>query len=151
MHRCTFTLNDEPISIFEINGRKFPAFSGKSPYINKRDHQCLGNYGPIPTGTYYIVDRQSGGRLGRFKDAFSGKREWFALYADDGRIDDYTFCNSVTRGEFRLHPKSGTGTSKGCITLENQADFDIVRGMLLGGRGVIPGTEVRAYGKVTVR
>ncbi len=41
--------------------------------------------------------------------------------------------------------------SKGCITLENQTDFDMVRGMLLTGRGFIPGTEIRAYGKVTVR
>lgn len=73
--------------------------------------------GAIPPGTYYIVDRLSGGRLGWIKDFISGKNEWFALFAADSSVDDIAFCNGVRRGEFRLHPKVGTGISKGCITI----------------------------------
>ncbi|WP_244122195.1 DUF2778 domain-containing protein [Burkholderia latens] len=139
------------MSAFEIDGRKFPAFSGLTPHINKRSQQCLKAYGPIPLGTYYIVDRQSGGRLGRFHDLGSGKSNWFALYAVDDRIDDETFCNGVRRGEFRLHPKSGFGISRGCITLNDEADFHIVRGLLKNSSAsFIPGTNIRTYGKVVV-
>jgi hypothetical protein len=42
------------------------------------------------------------------------KADWFALFADDGTIDDNTLCNHVRRGEFRLHPRH-IGISQGCI------------------------------------
>ncbi|VWC20725.1 DUF2778 domain-containing protein [Burkholderia latens] len=103
-------------------------------------------------GTYYIVDRQSGGRFGWLYDAFGGKPDWFALYADDGRIDDETFCNGVSRGNFRLHPAVGRGLSKGCITIRSEADFSIVKGMLRSVKNVkIPRADILTYGKVIVR
>ncbi|WP_254367149.1 tlde1 domain-containing protein [Paraburkholderia sp. NMBU_R16] len=30
--------------------------------------------------------------------------QWFALYRNDGVVDDYTFIDGVRRGNFRLHP-----------------------------------------------
>jgi hypothetical protein len=152
MHACRFTLNNQPMSAFEIAGRSYPAFSGLDHYINQRAQHCTKDLGPIPIGTYYVVDRESGGRLGWLRDLQARRHEWFALYADDGKIDDRTFCNGVQRGEFRLHAKAGFGISKGCIVLDRKADFDIVRGMLLGTKNTfIPGTPIRTYGKVTVR
>ncbi|HGL4259696.1 DUF2778 domain-containing protein [Burkholderia dolosa] len=103
MHICTFELNDKPISRFEIAGRAFPAFSGAGPHANKRTFMCVPDLGPLPVGTYYIVDRKSGGWLGTLRDSIAGNSEWFALYADDGRVDDETFCDDVKRGRFRLH------------------------------------------------
>lgn len=40
------------------------------------------------------------------KDQASGvhHEDWFALYRDDGQIDDYTVINGVRRGNFRIHP-----------------------------------------------
>lgn len=152
MHLCSFTLNDQPTSAFEIAGRSFRAFSGLADHANKRRDMCVPDHGPIPIGTYYIVDRRFGGRLGRLYEAFDRRSDWFALYADDGRIDDETFCNGVSRGHFRLHPAVGRGLSKGCITIQSQADFNVIKGMLRGVKNVrIPGTDVSTYGKVIVR
>ncbi|WP_179404069.1 DUF2778 domain-containing protein [Burkholderia guangdongensis] len=148
MHICKFELNGEPMSVFEIAGRKFPAFSGESPYTNKRAYACVVNKGPLPAGTYYIVDRKSGGRLGWLWDAISSHDDWFALYADDGRIDDELFCDGVKRGSFRLH--SGR-VSKGCITIPNQADFNVIRGILRGMSAYIPRTDIGCYGKVIIK
>lgn len=88
MHICTFELNDEPMSKFEIAGRAFPAFSGAGPHANKRTFMCVPDLGPLPVGTYYIVDRKSGGWLGALRDSVTDNPEWFALYAGDGRVDE---------------------------------------------------------------
>ncbi|BCM01218.1 hypothetical protein MAFF301560_06050 [Ralstonia solanacearum] len=113
---------------------------------------CLPSVGAIPPGKYYIMDREAGGILGPIKDFFRGKDDWFALYADDGHIDDATFCDRVKRGSFRLHPKGFSGISEGCITLENALDFYRIRAMLKGtGTFAIPGTDLRSYGRVTVK
>jgi len=61
MYQCSFALNDKPMSIFKIGEQQFSAFSGLDPYVNKRIAVCTPNLGPIPSGTYYIVDRKSGG------------------------------------------------------------------------------------------
>lgn len=83
---------------------------------------------------------------------FNDRREWFALYAIDGRIDDSTYCNKVRRGAFRLHPKGPLGISEGCITIESHGDFQRLRAMLKGTAQIaVPGTNLKAYGKVVVR
>ncbi|BEU66489.1 hypothetical protein MAFF301069_10440 [Ralstonia pseudosolanacearum] len=112
----------------------------------------LGTLCPIPPGTYYIVDRKSGGKLGWLWDMAGNRSEWFGLYADDQRIDDEVFCEEVKRGNFRLHPMVGRGISKGCITIEKQSDFNRIRLMLRNaGTSAIPGTDLKTYGKITVR
>ncbi|TSP12537.1 tlde1 domain-containing protein [Cupriavidus campinensis] len=65
MQQCSFVLNDQPISAFSVGSASFPAFSGKTPYINKRANSCLVKLGPIPPGTYYIIDRETGGKRSR--------------------------------------------------------------------------------------
>jgi hypothetical protein len=64
MHLCSFTLNDQPTSAFEIAGRSFRAFSGLADHANKRRDMCVPDHGPIPIGTYYIVDRDPEGAWG---------------------------------------------------------------------------------------
>lgn len=83
---------------------------------------------------------------------FSDHSEWFALYAIDGKIDDETYCNQVKRGNFRLHPKGPRGISEGCITIEKLADFNYIRALLKSvAPAVIPGSDLKAYGKVVVK
>lgn len=101
---------------------------------------------------YYIVDRESGGLLGWLYDMFGQQGVWFALYENDGKIDDETYCNEVKRGNFRLHPKVGRGISRGCITIDRQADFNAIWVILKGTpKQIIPGSNLAAYGKVVVR
>ncbi|AOE90738.1 DUF2778 domain-containing protein [Ralstonia solanacearum] len=152
MIECTFELNDKPISMFKIGARSFPAFSGLGSHLNRRSAVCSPNLGPIPPGRYYILDRQTGGRLGPLLDRIKGRQDWLALYADDGRIDDYTFCNRVQRGSFRLHPSGRAGISQGCIVIHSQADFYRLRALLNCHRPVaIPDLGIQAYGKVVVK
>ncbi|WP_454763220.1 DUF2778 domain-containing protein [Cupriavidus campinensis] len=152
MQQCTFVLNDEPMSAFSVGGASFPAFSGTQPYINKRTHACLSMAGPIPPGTYYILDRESGGRMGWAYELIGIKKDWFSLYADDGHMDDWTFCNEVRRGNFRLHPKGRLGESKGCIAIDRPTDFHVLYHLLkASGKFAIPKTNLQAYGKVVVK
>jgi len=152
MLACTFELNGEPMSLFKTNNMQFAAFSGLGAHANRREFACHAGIGPIPPGVYYVLDRQSGGRLGLLRDLFSAKSDWFALYAADGKIDDETFCNKVKKGSFRLHPKGSLGISQGCITLENRADFSILRARLKASSQIaIPGSSLKAYGRVTVK
>jgi hypothetical protein len=152
MQQCSFVLNDQPMSAFRAGSAEFPAFSGLAPHINKRTSICIPDHGPIPPGTYYILDRESGGRLGWFYEWYERQTDWFALYADDGRMDDWTFCNEVRRGNFRLHPKGRRGISKGCITIDRANDFHVLRHLLTASKKrLIPRTTLLAYGKVVVR
>jgi len=64
---CKFELNGKPMSIFWCGATRFPAFSGLGKHVNKRISACILNQGPIPPGTYYIIDRQSGGLLGHYE------------------------------------------------------------------------------------
>lgn len=152
MFQCSFELNGKEISEFKCGLRKYPAFSGMGRHKNKLQYACLKNQGPIPPGKYYIFDRQSGGFLGVFRDLFNDHDTWFALHVIDNKIDDETFCKEVKRGAFRLHPKSGLGISQGCITINTQKDFIIIRSML---RSITPqsvkGSSLKAYGVVTVK
>lgn len=149
---CTFNLDGQPISAFKMNTLQFPAYSGLGNHANRSEFACNPDLGPIPPGVYYILDRQSGGRLGPLRDFFIDRSEWFALYAADGNIDDETFCNRVKRGNFRLHPSGAAGISRGCITIQNHADFNIIRTHLRASKQIdISGSSLTAYGRVTVK
>lgn len=153
MVNFSFELNNKPMSALIVIGtqRSFPAFSGLGQNVNKRSAACVPDLGPIPPGKYYIVNRESGGRLGWLYDLFAQKESWFALYAADSNIDDETFCETIKRGQFRLHPKVGRGISKGCITIDKQRDFNMIYSVLSNTETeLIPDTEIKAYGTVTV-
>ncbi|GAB7535998.1 hypothetical protein BGC_22140 [Burkholderia sp. 3C] len=77
--------------------------------------------------------------------------EWFALYRDDGLIDDFTWINGVQRGQFRLHPAGGRGISLGCITLPSRVDFQRIRTALRHTVQIPARTSgLRAYGTIEV-
>ena len=149
---CKFELNGEPMSIFWCGATHFPAFSGLGKHVNKRISACIPNQGPIPPGTYYIFDRQSGGLFGPLRDLFNDRDQWFALYAIDDEIDDEAFCEKVKRGQFRLHPKGSTGRSEGCVVIEKKTDYQFLRSILKKSEQVeVPGVELKAYGRLVVR
>ena len=151
MINFTFELNGKEVSYLVSDKLKYEAYSGLGTHKNKPESICLPSHGPIPKGKYYIVDRQSGGSLGQLRDFFTGRDEWFALYAIDKKIDDYTFCEDVKRGLFRLHPEGSLGISKGCITLKSKIKFNKLRGKLLSAKNsFIPKTAIRTYGTVEV-
>ena len=158
MFRCNFILNDQPLSDLVVGGsrfaggERFPSFSGMDEHRNKRASACHPNIGPIPPGQYYIFDRQSGGRMAALREAFGTSKEgWFALYKDDGQIDDQVICESISRGQFRLHPKGPLGISQGCITIDSESDIQRLRALLRSIPAVaVAGTSLKAYGIITV-
>ncbi len=127
-----------PFNLFGVG--VFMAFSGQG--FCRNNLSCMANAGdvPIPSGKYWIVDRQEGNWLSQkrveLKDSANkilgrrefGKSDWFALYRDDWGIDDGTWVEDVYRGLFRLHPGR---VSKGCITIAHDSDFAIIRQALL--------------------
>ncbi|CAE1143649.1 DUF2778 domain-containing protein [Serratia rhizosphaerae] len=137
----------------------FSVFSGIDPYTNKAG--CSGiDKGSIPTGKYWIVARPTGGLRSKMRTAIqdwwtgNDHSTWFALYRQDGVMDDWTFINGIKRGNFRLHPNrpDGQGESWGCITFYNPTEFSILRNRLLRTQQVhIRGSSgLMAYGQVTV-
>jgi hypothetical protein len=139
----------KPNAILEIAGLSLPAFSGNGELRNRRTHMCVPDEGPIPVGTYYIIDRQSGGLLGFAHEWV--KSDWFALYAKDRVIDDFRYCAGVRRGQFRLHAKGPNGLSRGCVTVDSPADFALLSSLLRQTeRKEVPGTEFMAYGTLCV-
>lgn len=136
----------------------FPVFTGLAPYTNKAGCASREN-GPIPTGKYWIIDRPRGGICTRVRNEFqslwtgNNYDEWFALYRQDGVLDDGTWLYYTHRGNFRLHPlrPDGSGYSDGCITFFNQHDFQTLRHALLAAHiEPVPDSNLRAYGEVTV-
>lgn len=137
----------------------FLAFSGNGAYRNRGGCGAVPNEGPIPAGTYYIVDRPAGSIGNRLRawavDSYKSTfyyhvdhSEWFALYRDDDSIDDKTIINEAERGGFRLHPGM---VSEGCITLPHLADFEKLREALLDSEKInIPNTDLEAYGTIEV-
>ncbi|WP_311734608.1 DUF2778 domain-containing protein [Paraburkholderia atlantica] len=131
-------------------------------YRNRGGCTALVNFGPLPACRYWIVDRPSGGFRSRAEayltDAWNSAigaptrhTDWFALYRDDGLIDDWTWVNGVKRGNFRLHPSGGGGHSFGCITLQNLVDFRKLRQVLLRTKTIPTGNSgIRAYGCIEV-
>ncbi|WP_063533136.1 DUF2778 domain-containing protein [Burkholderia sp. MSMB1589WGS] len=156
---CTFALNNQKFSTLQCPGvGAFPAFSGTGKGRDNPAAVATKDVGPLPPGRYYIVDRESGGRLGNIRDFvlehFYGtdRTTWFALYRADGQIDDWTFINGVRRGSFRLHPNGPRGLSEGCVTLVNPQDFVKLRAALKATPMIsVPGFAGRAYGTVDVR
>ena len=124
-------------------------FTGDKDNLNDPDSTDKKGAGAIPKGIYYIVDRESGGRLGFIRDFISGKEKWFALYREDDRIDDQTTINGVVRGQFRLHPGR---RSAGCVTFKDEKLFDEIREELLSTqKGTVPGTQIPYYGIIEVK
>ena len=156
-----FVINDANFSPLMFYGvGTFMAFSGSAPYRNHGACAMIPRKGPVPEGKYWIVARPAGGPGSKaitwLKDAFNSlygnntvpHAEWFALYRDDGVIDDYTWIESVRRGAFRLHP--GT-LSEGCITLAHVTDFITIRKALLRAPTVaIHSTGLQAFGTIDV-
>nr|WP_015056327.1 DUF2778 domain-containing protein [Erwinia amylovora]CBX82652.1 conserved hypothetical protein [Erwinia amylovora ATCC BAA-2158] len=137
----SFVLNGADYSPLTFPGvGTFMAFSGSGTNRNRASCAHIPTVGPLPTGKYWIVDRSQGGLFSQglsaskdlfnkiFRDAQFGHSDWFALWRDDLSIDDWTWINSVKRGNFRLHP--GT-ISEGCVTLRRNSDFALLRNMLL--------------------
>lgn len=155
---CSFVLNGKTSSALHCPGLGYlPAFSGMGRWRNDPKGIGVAKLGPLPVGRYYIVDRHSGGRLGPLRDFFQNnfssvdRSRWFALYRDDGMIDDQTFVNYVRRGEFRIHPIGPMGISEGCITLLQLADFERLASKLRAGPTISIPRGGRAYGLVDVR
>jgi hypothetical protein len=158
-----FVVDNKPLSPLSIFGvGVFMAFSGDDIYRNRGGCTAIKDRGPIPAGRYWIVDRPTGGIGSRvktwIKDAGNSvlgsptnRNDWFALYRDDGKIDDYTWLDGVERGNFRLHPMGYHGVSLGCITLPHLSEFYAIRRALLRTDTVlVPNTSLRAYGVVEV-
>lgn len=158
-----FVVNNKPLSpLFIFGVGAFMAFSGDQIYRNRGGCTAIKDKGPIPAGRYWIVDRPPGGIRSRMrawaKDVANSligsptnHDEWFALYRDDGKVDDYTWVNEVERGNFRLHPMGGEGVSFGCITIRSRADFQTIRQALLHTDTMnVHNTGLQAYGTIEV-
>jgi len=156
---CTFELNKQPTSRFTCTGfGGVVAFSGDGPGLNNPDATGIRDVGPVPTGTYYIVDRESGGFLGPLRDAWTrygvgttDHTKWFALWHPE--TGDHVMVGGARRGEFRLHPMGRAGLSQGCIVILNPVDFNRLEHYLRSSKPEIPipGTHRKAYGTVEVR
>lgn len=157
-----FVINDAyycPLSFPGVG--TFLAFSGDGFYRNRGACGMKPAVGPVPPGKYWIVDRPEGGLKSQVitgvKDAWNHykkgatftHKDWFALWRDDWSIDDYTWIESVKRGNFRLHP--GT-LSEGCITLPHDTDFAMLRNALLRTQKIeVPCMKkLKAYGTIEV-
>jgi len=156
---CTFTLNKKSVSTLVCAGvGEFAAFSGNGKGTNNSAYVAVEDIGPLPLGRYYIVDRGSGGIYTHLRDAArdalnnTDHSTWFALYRDDGVIDDETFINGVMRKNFRLHPHGRLNISQGCITLVDVPAFSRMRKSLLNTvRIPLPSGKGFAYGTVDVK
>lgn len=133
------------------------AYSGHGKGVDNPNDVADVGVGAIPPGTYYLVDRQSGGRLGWLRDAVgpsvgtTDRRLWFMLWNPYG--GDATMIHGIRRGNFRLHPDGPHHESDGCITVKNPADFDRLQRHIrsFAPDMPIPGSAMKAYGRVEVR
>lgn len=139
----------------------YPVLSGRDKFINNASCAFVSDYGSIPVGEYWIVDKPASGLRNTIRseilDFINGTNhdEWFGLFSTSTLSDDM-FVNKVRRGQFRLHPlrPDGSGESWGCITFYKVPDFQLVRTALLRTEKVaVPGSRngLMAYGKVTVK
>ncbi|MFC7627711.1 DUF2778 domain-containing protein [Paraburkholderia humisilvae] len=134
------------------------AYSGQEDGRDNPRAASIKDIGPIPPGKYYLLDRQSGGRMGWFYDWLSEANvgttdhsKWFMLWNE--KTGDTTNINGVRRGEFRLHPEGQNRLSKGCITVPSSEIFDrLERHIRSRPPDVpVPGTTYKAYGTVVVQ
>lgn len=157
--RCTFVLNGQSTSLLQCSGiGAFPAFSGRDKGRDNPRATDQETVGPIPKGTYYIVDRMSGGHLGWLRDLWSeygwgttDHTQWFMLW--NPATGDTTWVGKIKRGAFRLHPIGPLGLSEGCITLAHVEDFKQLAAFLhkRGPDLIVPGSTLKAYGTVDVK
>ncbi|RDV00220.1 DUF2778 domain-containing protein [Trinickia dinghuensis] len=155
---CQFVLNNAPLTSLSCNGIGiFTAFSGNGTGRDNPAAVDQPDIGPLPPGRYYIVDRESGGIMSGIRDFvlkhFHGtdRTTWFALYRNDGVIDDWTSINGIRRGNFRLHPVGPRRLSEGCIAMVDPGQFKMLRDRLKSTSTIsVPGTLMRAYGTVDV-
>lgn len=132
LHKLIVRKVDENGTINRITTDRL--FSGNGRYTNDPNSTAEPNSGPIPPGKYYVIERQSGGRLGKIKELFyewwtgNDRTKWLALIAIDDKIDNSTTVNGVIRSNFRMHPGS---TSLGCITFMDFSVFEMVRQFIL--------------------
>lgn len=157
--KCTFLLNNQRLSSLSCPGvGAMPAFSGRDSGRDNPADADKKDLGPIPPGTYYIVDRRSGGRLGVLRDMWDAhgygttdRRKWFMLW--NPRTGDSTIINGVRRGSFRLHPMGPLRLSDGCIAVVNPSQFERLATYLRSSAPTlsVPGAEFKAYGTVDVR
>ena len=124
-----------------------PAFSGRGRYMNQSRYENIPGTGPIPVGSYYIVEPYY------YRPGSPISPVFFKLFREDGKIDDETFLeNGVRRDQFRFHP--GT-ISLGCVTIDKntqQKQWDRIQHKLLNTKtGIIPGTDIIYYGTIRVR
>jgi hypothetical protein len=155
---CTFSLNSQNTSALSCPGAGFfTAFSGTSSGRDNPAAVAKEGLGPLPPGRYYIVDRQSGGRLGWLYDFArtygygTDRSQWFMLWREG--TGDVTIINGVRRGAFRLHPAGPQRLSEGCITLVSPDRFKVLANYLRkqGATLPVPGSTLKAYGYVDVR
>ena len=141
----------------------FEAYSGNKQYRNQAGCTHVKDIGPLPVGKYWIVNRPTGSLKSEFKQLItkdvinnilqkpSPREEWFALYRDDGLINDSTYINQVQRTAFRLHPRGFWGDSYGCITVDSYAEYKLIHKALLAqATQRIPNTNIITYGTITV-
>ncbi|BCQ28069.1 DUF2778 domain-containing protein (plasmid) [Caballeronia sp. NK8] len=156
---CFFTLNGKTISTLHCSGYgTVGAFSGHGHGRENPVEVATPNVGPIPPGTYYIVDRQSGGVMGWAYDAAgeyfgltTDRSKWFALWHPE--TGDTTMVQGVRRGQFRLHAEGPSALSEGCIAVVNPAEFELLQRHIRKYRPLIavPRSTLMAYGTVEVR
>jgi Protein of unknown function (DUF2778) len=155
---CTFTLNNRETSQFSCAGfGSVDAYSGQKQGRDNPNAVDVPDIGALPPGTYYLLDRQSGGRLGWLWDwikahtTSTDHRKWFMLWNAHG--GDLTMIRGITRGAFRLHPEGDMHLSEGCITVKNPADFERLQRYLRAFKPdmSVPGSDLKAYGRVEVR
>ncbi|MDQ7771700.1 DUF2778 domain-containing protein [Serratia nevei] len=159
MLRCFLVHNGNKINTLLCQGvGMFSVFSGNKQYTNQPGCTDVPNHGAIPAGTYWIVDRPSGGLKSQtitfIKDIVTNvdHNSWFALYRDDGTVNDRTWINGIMRGQFRLHPIGPLGLSEGCVTFYSQNEFNRLRAALLKSKtAIVPGTTLQAYGAIEVK
>jgi hypothetical protein len=157
--RCTFALNNKTTSALYCSGfGSVTAYSGQKWGRDNPKATAAEDVGPLPAGTYYIVDRQSGGMLGWARDLWSedgygttDRTKWFALW--NPSTGDTTMTDGIRRGSFRLHPEGPQHLSEGCITVGSHIEFDQLRQFILSRKPdlPVPRSSLRAYGTVDVR
>ncbi|VXC89154.1 conserved hypothetical protein [Burkholderia sp. 8Y] len=155
--RCTFTLNNREHSTLVCEGYgTIEAFSGNKKGRDNPAEIATPDIGPIPPGTYYLIDRRSGGLLGGLRDILTplystDHSKWFALW--NPKTGDVTMVNGIMRRNFRLHPEGPLGLSMGCITVVNPAEFEFLQRFIRRSPPMlsVPGSSLKAYGTVTVR
>lgn len=108
MHVCSFELNDKPMSSFRAGALSFDAFSGLAPFTNKKTAACLANAGPIPPGTYYILDRESGDCLALYGIASRARQTgWHCMQWTTGLMTSLT-VTKLNVAIFDCTPKAPT-------------------------------------------